>query len=59
MSSVIQIMAKKLRGDAYSLIGNKKLRFERSGLWREVGGDDRSLKFGHGKDLVFSIFKIA
>lgn len=52
-------MAKKLRGDAYSLIGNKKLRFERSGLWREVGGDDRSLKFGHGKDLVFSIFKIA
>ena len=48
MSFVIQIMAVKLSGNADSLIGDKKLQFEWSGLWREVGGEDRSLRFGDG-----------
>ena len=48
MSFVIQIMAVKLSGNADSLIGDKELQFEWSGLWREVGGEDRSLRFGDG-----------
>lgn len=52
-------MAEKLSGNAYLLIGNKKLRFGRSGLLREVGGEDKSVKFGDGKELVFSIFRTA
>lgn len=59
MSSVIQIMAEKFNRITYSLIRNQELRFERSGLLREVAGEDRSLKFGDGKDLVFAIFKTA
>ena len=41
-------MAVKLSGNADSLIGDKELQFEWSGLWREVGGEDRSLRFGKG-----------
>ena len=41
-------MAVKLSGNADSLIGDKELQFEWSGLWREVGGKDRSLRFGDG-----------
>lgn len=59
LSSVIHIMAGKFSGNAYSLIGNKELRLKRSGLLREVGGEDRSLKFEDGKELVLSIFKTA
>lgn len=59
MSSVVQIIAENFSGNAYSLIGNRKLRFERSGLLREIAGEDRSLKFGDGKELAFLIFKTA
>ena len=41
-------MAVKLSGNADALIGDKELQFEWSGLWRELGGEDRSLRFGDG-----------
>lgn len=44
LSSVIQIMAEKFSGNAYSQIENKELRFERSGLLIEVGGEAGSLE---------------
>lgn len=45
LSSVIQIMAEKFSGNAYSQIENKELRFERSGLLLiEVGGEAGSLE---------------
>lgn len=34
----------KFSGNDYSLIENKELRFERSGLWIEVEGEAKSLE---------------
>lgn len=36
-------MAEKFSGNTYSLIGNKELRFERTGLLIEVHGEAESI----------------
>lgn len=49
-------MAVNLSGNADSLIGGKELRFERSGLWREFGGETRDLRFGDGNVMAPGLF---
>lgn len=50
------MMAVKLSGNTYSLIADKELRFKRSGLLREVGGEGKSLRFGNSNVTKPDVF---